>query len=484
MHLNLIKEEHRTLVWLGIIILAGVLLRFYNLASQSLWYDESATYVIASSGIEGAWNAMASGGEFNPPLFYWLEYIVTQTLGATNLTLRLIPFIAGVLAVPAIYLLGEEMVDKRLGLVAALFMAISPWAISYSQEARAYSLAVLFYIITLIYFFRMMHSRRGGNFFGLFAALTVWTHFFSIIFVGPLIFALFLNGLLTRCSNDRTLAQSVLATILMLPLLPAFYSMMTTYTESGIGALLVAEESGIPGLGYFNIFYALSGYNPMTMVFVVVAIAVSLYLYATTDIACCDIDGHCTTEYPYPPYFLYAFFTPIIISVFLYYSGYIAVMPRYMSCLHPLLMIFLAIMSLSFLNRKGEKYITFVAIFMIVLMSALSLGLFYIVPVKPAWEDGADYLRSVDHPGDNILIISGHYSWHPFRFYYDNATEGTYIYGATNYEGFLNHTDSKYFILSEGEMRWIDPTNQTYAWLDSHNTTMRQFYGYGIYTKV
>jgi uncharacterized membrane protein len=458
-------------LYLPIIIIVGLFLRVYNLASQSLWYDESATYVISSTGFTGVWNAMASGGEFNPPLFYWMEYIVTYLLGATNLTLRLIPFIAGVLAIPAIYFLGKEIGDRKLGLISALFLAVSPWAVSYSQEARAYSLSVLFFIITLIYFFRLdPNCVKHVSLFGLFAALTIWTHFFTIIFVAPIILVTTQRGFMTRCLGDRYLPQSAIAIAMTLPLLPSLYKMISTYTESGIGAQLVAAESGIEGLGYFNIFFAQSGYNPITMVFIIVAIAITLYLFVFSDCT----NRHCSD-------FLFVFSAPIIISVFLYYYGYIAVMPRYMSCLHPLLMIILGIFALSFLNRKGEKYVTFVAIFMIVLMSALSLGLFYIVPAKPAWEDGANYLRSVDQPGDSILIISGHYSWHPFRFYYDNATEGTYIYGATSYEGFLNYTDSKYFILSEGEMKWIDPENKTYMWLDSHNATTRQFYGYGIY---
>ena len=53
--------------------LVGFLLRFYNLGWNSLWLDEASTLTFARQSLIGIWESTA-GGEFNPPLFYWLEH--------------------------------------------------------------------------------------------------------------------------------------------------------------------------------------------------------------------------------------------------------------------------------------------------------------------------------------------------------------------------------------------------------------------------
>ena len=49
----------------------------------------------------------------------------------------------GVLTIPLVYALGRTIRDHRLGIVAALLFAISPFQVWYSQEARGYSLLTL-----------------------------------------------------------------------------------------------------------------------------------------------------------------------------------------------------------------------------------------------------------------------------------------------------------------------------------------------------
>ncbi|MCX6691397.1 MAG: hypothetical protein NTW33_04920 [Methanoregula sp.] len=55
--------------------LIGAFLRFYNLGFNSLWLDEASTYTLSVSSIPQIWEA-TTAGEFNPPLFYWVEHIM------------------------------------------------------------------------------------------------------------------------------------------------------------------------------------------------------------------------------------------------------------------------------------------------------------------------------------------------------------------------------------------------------------------------
>ena len=53
----------------------GFILRFYNLGFNSLWLDEASTLGFAERSLSGIWDATASG-EFNPPLFYYMEHFI------------------------------------------------------------------------------------------------------------------------------------------------------------------------------------------------------------------------------------------------------------------------------------------------------------------------------------------------------------------------------------------------------------------------
>ena len=52
--------------------------------------------------------------------------------------------------IPALYLLGRELYDRRTGLIAAAFGTVSPLLIWYAQEARMYAFVTLFGLLALL----------------------------------------------------------------------------------------------------------------------------------------------------------------------------------------------------------------------------------------------------------------------------------------------------------------------------------------------
>ena len=65
--------------------------------------------------------------------------------------------VSGVLSVYYIFKLGEKMISKNMGYIAAILLTINLYHIEYSQEARSYSLFVLF-VITIDF------SNASGKF--------------------------------------------------------------------------------------------------------------------------------------------------------------------------------------------------------------------------------------------------------------------------------------------------------------------------------
>ena len=74
--------------------------------------------------------------------------------------LRSISALAGLAAIRVCYLLGRELFDRRVGYVTALLVAVSPFAVWYSQEVRNYSLLILFSAAATLFVYRAVEGRR------------------------------------------------------------------------------------------------------------------------------------------------------------------------------------------------------------------------------------------------------------------------------------------------------------------------------------
>jgi hypothetical protein len=135
-----------------VIIVLATILRLHNLGGTSLWFDE-AIY---------ATNANAPFSEFlhktrtinsSPiilPLTFWLLGDSIQTA----FCMRFLPMVFGVLVVVVTLLLPRVGVPLPVALFSALWMAVLPIQVHYSQEVREYSLSALLGILLVFCFLR------------------------------------------------------------------------------------------------------------------------------------------------------------------------------------------------------------------------------------------------------------------------------------------------------------------------------------------
>jgi len=121
-----------------------------------------------------------------------LLFFVEKYLGDSEFALRFPSAVAGVLAIPMIYLLAAQLYSYREGLIAAALMAVAWCPIYYSQEARCYSFLLLFSILTSYLWISMMRAFRGGDSpsyktMGLYivaATVCAYLHYFGLYLVG------------------------------------------------------------------------------------------------------------------------------------------------------------------------------------------------------------------------------------------------------------------------------------------------------------
>lgn len=143
--------SRRTLLLRGallLVLLTATGLRFFNLATQSLWHDEGNTARLVERSIpliiEGA------AGDIHPPGYYLLLHGWRALIGEREFALRAYSAFCGVLTVAVAAALGRRVGGLPVALGAAVMGAVHPLAIYYSQEARMYAQLGLVSALTLL----------------------------------------------------------------------------------------------------------------------------------------------------------------------------------------------------------------------------------------------------------------------------------------------------------------------------------------------
>ncbi|HOU14581.1 MAG TPA: glycosyltransferase family 39 protein [Anaerolineae bacterium] len=133
---------------LVVILLVATGLRFYRLDAQSFWNDEGNTARLVERPV--ALIIKGAAGDIHPPGYYLLLHVWRAFAGASEFALRAFSALCGVLTVAVTVAIGQRVGGWRTALAAALFLAVHPLSIYYSQETRMYALLGLASALTLL----------------------------------------------------------------------------------------------------------------------------------------------------------------------------------------------------------------------------------------------------------------------------------------------------------------------------------------------
>jgi O-antigen/teichoic acid export membrane protein len=206
-----------TTVAIGVFTLVALVVRM--IANRGIWLDEATTITQAQMSLGGMFQSL---GHFDvhPPLHYLIEWSLAHTIGTDELVMRAPSYIAGAALVPVLYLTGTELWDRRAGLVAAGLGAVAPFLVWYGQEARMYSLFMLFATLALLGQLRALRRGRIGDWalYVLASAAFMWTQYFAILVIGVQQAAFLIVAVRRR---DRRFTRAWLLSLLALALLIA-----------------------------------------------------------------------------------------------------------------------------------------------------------------------------------------------------------------------------------------------------------------------
>lgn len=163
----------RSWIFLCLIVALATFLRFFGLDKLPVspnWDEVSHgynAYSILKTGMD-EWGKQfplifRAFGDYKLPLYIYLTTIPVWLFGLSVFSIRFISAFAGVLAIPAIFLLTQELFPKKyhLPLISALFLAISPWHFFISRPALEANLALTLIIFGFYFLLRFFKSRSS-----------------------------------------------------------------------------------------------------------------------------------------------------------------------------------------------------------------------------------------------------------------------------------------------------------------------------------
>lgn len=188
-------------------IVLGIFFRCYHIDQKTFWEDEiagcvrmlgftEAELVRAAPQIRSAADvqvfyhdtqrhsplatvsALASEDPQHPPFYYLLARLWAAMFGTSVLAMRLLPVIFGIAAFAPAYALARELLGETPApLLMTALLAVSPFAVLYSQEAREYT---FWSITTLTSSWLLLRAVRTGKHsywwgYGIVSALGLYT---------------------------------------------------------------------------------------------------------------------------------------------------------------------------------------------------------------------------------------------------------------------------------------------------------------------
>jgi len=234
---NKITTPKNPTIWLIPILILSGMLRFYNNTAVSLWHDEafSALY------IRYPWGEMMHriGLDVHPPLYYWILRLWSYVFGSGLLSLRSLSILFGILTVYAGFLfVREAFKNDKLAIIAAFFLAINPFQIQYSLEARMYTLGTFLILISSWVLIKALNNNRTRDWawYAILTAASLYTHYYLVFSIAAqgiyVLYYLYKTRQFKNSLTLKSLGSYVLSAVLFLPWLPTFLSQISRVEKS------------------------------------------------------------------------------------------------------------------------------------------------------------------------------------------------------------------------------------------------------------
>lgn len=171
------KEKRAGFIALFLILALGVGLRIVNLDKFDFWFDE-ASAVLQARNIE----TIDFTQDNNPPLYVYALHLWGKYFDS-EYGLRLLSVLFGSMAIIMVFVLGRLLYETKIALISAFILAVSPFHIYYSREARRYSMSFLLSLLAVYFFIKSFQKGRMRFWAGfiIFTVLSIYCHYVNVL---------------------------------------------------------------------------------------------------------------------------------------------------------------------------------------------------------------------------------------------------------------------------------------------------------------
>jgi len=165
------------------LLLLAFAMRIHGLNVKGLSFDEAGSAYIASLRPLEMFAYLKRASFEHPPLYYLLLSAWMSLAGHSEFALRYLSVLVGLLLVPLTYRLARLLAGRRVALLSAFLVTLSPFHVIYSRDARMYTLLAVWGLLAVYFFVLALAEDRWRWWVGfiLTAFLALYTHYYGAL---------------------------------------------------------------------------------------------------------------------------------------------------------------------------------------------------------------------------------------------------------------------------------------------------------------
>ena len=397
------KRNKNVLIMLLLIVLLGSVLRFSGLSQQSLWLDE--LYSWKSANFNSLSQVIEYGKrDIHPPGYAIVLYYIEKFIGDSETALRLPSAICGVLSIIVIYFLGLRYYSYKESLISSALMAFLWCPVYYSQEARMYSMMLLFTLTTMycwdIVFYQLQTNEKLTNWYAalgyiISSIILCYLHYF-----GTFLIALLGITSIVSCVKKRKALLMLL--LIHLPIAIAYAPWISVMLSHAHKSAYYIHNLGI----YTPIVFLKFFFNSYYLLLIILLFYAFYFFSIIRDIgrkheSITELKTLLRSDIFLIAWLIIPFLGTIMISVLL---TPVTQNRNLIILLPPAYLLFARSITQLTLSTKKQMIISFLIIG-IFLCDLIFIKDYYSRPTKQQYREAVKYIIHHDHVNDPTLII-------------------------------------------------------------------------------
>jgi mannosyltransferase len=431
----------------------------------SLRLDEAQSLFQTNRDISGTLNLVAQ--DVHVPLYHLVLHISLKLFGSDIMTARLLSLVFFIATIPLMYATGKYLFSRKIGLFAALLIAVAPFMNWYASEARMYSMLTFITLLHQLFFMKIFREGKSSHWvgFGLTAIAGLYTHYFFIfVLLTEAIFYLMKKHEFTAKKAFRNFILVAIA--LAASIAPWLYYVYTKGAASNTQPYLLTPSSG----DLFNTYAQfLFGFQIDYLNTIIVSAWPLIVLLAFLTL-------QKNKKVPSETIFLaFAAILPVAAAFLISVLVRPSYSSRYLIVSIPALFLFISWI-ISHYPHKVRRTAQ-IGLVSLMLITFAVQALHPNTPVKENYSDAVSYLNSAVSPQD-VIIAAAPFTIYPIEYYYKGSAKITTQPQWNRFtEGAIPSFNPGTL---ESEVKAITGSYQT-AWLilsydQGYNELLRQYY--------